>query len=430
MEVVESGFTPEKTVAEASPKPRLLVLQDLQQMDWKRFEELSQRYFQKKGYNARLTGSGADGGVDVILEKTTQEGRSVKVYVQCKAWSYQRIGVKAVRELYGVMAADGVPVGVFITASDFTEDAQAFAKGKKLQLISGNRLLTLISQLPEVQQKELATDSLSGDYGTPTCPQCDIKMVLRTVSKGKNKGNQFWGCRNFPGCHQKLYLKRDEKNSSVSLTSVLGIPPKVTGDSVVINRRRVSDPSNAYDSEPMVARKTRRPKVSGKTSNGNSHKPLLISGVFVFVVMALVIKGISAVLAFLSESTNSHGAKVQQQAQQTYLEKGNRPESLFVENTNRTSEPINPPVQQLSTAYDQQVAMMEQQAVLASDQKILLEIQANREQEQARANAWKAWYQMPRGCDDWLSEEHMIECINQKMRAKREFEQLWAEGKI
>ncbi|WP_229702056.1 NERD domain-containing protein [Bowmanella pacifica] len=32
------------------------------------------------------------------------------------------------------------------------------------------------------------------------CPRCGSEMVLRTSSKGKNVGNQFWGCSAFPKC--------------------------------------------------------------------------------------------------------------------------------------------------------------------------------------------------------------------------------------
>jgi ribosomal protein L37AE/L43A len=32
------------------------------------------------------------------------------------------------------------------------------------------------------------------------CPQCGSKMLIREVKKGKNKGNKFWGCSNFPKC--------------------------------------------------------------------------------------------------------------------------------------------------------------------------------------------------------------------------------------
>ena len=35
---------------------------------------------------------------------------------------------------------------------------------------------------------------------TPLCPKCGAQMVLRTASKGANKGGQFYGCSKFPNC--------------------------------------------------------------------------------------------------------------------------------------------------------------------------------------------------------------------------------------
>lgn len=32
------------------------------------------------------------------------------------------------------------------------------------------------------------------------CPNCGSMMVLRNVKKGKNTGNQFWGCSRYPKC--------------------------------------------------------------------------------------------------------------------------------------------------------------------------------------------------------------------------------------
>jgi restriction system protein len=34
----------------------------------------------------------------------------------------------------------------------------------------------------------------------PRCPKCGERMVLRKARKGKNAGNEFWGCPRFPGC--------------------------------------------------------------------------------------------------------------------------------------------------------------------------------------------------------------------------------------
>ncbi|MFW6082640.1 MAG: topoisomerase DNA-binding C4 zinc finger domain-containing protein, partial [Chloroflexota bacterium] len=35
----------------------------------------------------------------------------------------------------------------------------------------------------------------------PACPNCGAPMVLREVTReGPRKGEQFWGCPNFPRC--------------------------------------------------------------------------------------------------------------------------------------------------------------------------------------------------------------------------------------
>jgi len=38
----------------------------------------------------------------------------------------------------------------------------------------------------------------------PTCPKCGIPMVLRTASKGEQRGSQFYGCSNYPKCREIL----------------------------------------------------------------------------------------------------------------------------------------------------------------------------------------------------------------------------------
>ncbi len=41
---------------------------------------------------------------------------------------------------------------------------------------------------------------LPPDKPSPLCPRCGSTMVLRTATRGENKGNQFWGCSGFPKC--------------------------------------------------------------------------------------------------------------------------------------------------------------------------------------------------------------------------------------
>ncbi|WP_422447703.1 topoisomerase DNA-binding C4 zinc finger domain-containing protein [Endozoicomonas sp. ALB091] len=72
-------------------------------------------------------------------------------------------------------------------------------------------MIYAISKLPKEQQESLTRIAIAGDYKTPTCPSCDIKMVLRTSKKGAKIGSQFWGCSNFRRCRQNLQVKQESK---------------------------------------------------------------------------------------------------------------------------------------------------------------------------------------------------------------------------
>jgi len=173
----------------------------LRALEWKRFEELCAAYFRVLGFGTRLAAPGPDGGVDIHL---IPEGRDAPgILVQCKAWSTYDIGVKAVRELFGVMAANKVAEGVFVTTGRFTQPARDFALGKEIMLIDGADLLVKIAALREEQQSELLALATAGDFTRPTCPSCGIKMVRRIA---RASGDPFWGCENFPGCRTTLRI--------------------------------------------------------------------------------------------------------------------------------------------------------------------------------------------------------------------------------
>jgi len=40
------------------------------------------------------------------------------------------------------------------------------------------------------------------------CPKCGAPMVLRTATKGDNKGKQFYGCSNFPKCREIINIAK------------------------------------------------------------------------------------------------------------------------------------------------------------------------------------------------------------------------------
>ena len=55
---------------------------------------------------------------------------------------------------------------------------------------------------------------------TPECPRCKKAMVKRSTKKGKNIGNEFWGCSDFPKCKGVIKIDKDvapkEKTKVVS----------------------------------------------------------------------------------------------------------------------------------------------------------------------------------------------------------------------
>lgn len=175
----------------------------LNELEWKRFEEVVSEYYTFLGYRSEVTRMGADGGVDVILYQQGVE--TPAIIVQCKSWS-QKVGVKAIRELFGVMAADQIGYGVFATTSGYTQEAIDWADGKRLQLLSGEDLVSAFNQLSQDQRTSLLASATEGDYSTPTCPSCNKKMVKRTASKGKSAGSSFWGCSHYPRCKQTFKL--------------------------------------------------------------------------------------------------------------------------------------------------------------------------------------------------------------------------------
>lgn len=167
----------------------------LKVMEWKRFEELCLEFWLLKGYPAKLTGPGADGGVDVVIADQADPNKTFAI-AQCKSHS-QRIGVEPVRALWGSKDHFKATLAIFYSVSGFSPDARAFADGKHLKLIDGPALLEQIGNLPAHDQIALLAKITRGDYTTPSCPKCEIKLVRRP---GGGARPDFWGCKNFKTC--------------------------------------------------------------------------------------------------------------------------------------------------------------------------------------------------------------------------------------
>jgi restriction system protein len=177
------------------------------QLSWRAFErQVAEIYWQQGYWVEEVGGGGANGGVDLRLR---QDGTTA--IVQCKRWKAYRVGVKPVRELFGVMAAEQADRAVFITSGIYTDEALRFAEGKPVELVDGAQLAEMLRRFQASLRQALApsTDPASlpaspAPSGTvparPTCPRCGSEMVLRRARTGPKAGKEFWGCSAFPKC--------------------------------------------------------------------------------------------------------------------------------------------------------------------------------------------------------------------------------------
>jgi restriction system protein len=172
-------------------------LASLRQLPWKRFEDLLGEAYRRQGYKVEETlGGGADGGVDLILG--LDDGKVT--FVQCKRWNGAPVGVRQVRELYGVLHDRGASAAKLVATTSFTPDALAFAKGKPIELVGSNELLHLIRNVQTSGKMIAPPAKAEPDHLAPDCPRCGSAMVVREAKQGAYAGQNFWGCPNFPKC--------------------------------------------------------------------------------------------------------------------------------------------------------------------------------------------------------------------------------------
>lgn len=185
----------------------------LRQMTWRDFEQLVGEVFRMRGYAVAETGGGgADEGIDLRLRK----GKELAL-VQCKHWRAYKVPVTVVRELYGVMAAQGAARGFVVTSGQFTADARAFASGRNIKLIDGQALTALVKRTSAAAPRGSTTKSPAAasapaptaeppqptdmsPAAAPGCPRCGSAMIQRIAKQGAKAGKPFWGCATFPKC--------------------------------------------------------------------------------------------------------------------------------------------------------------------------------------------------------------------------------------
>lgn len=189
-------------------------LDSLRDIDWRHFEMLVGEAFRRQGFGVVENGlGGADGGIDLVLRRDGDV-----TLVQCKQWRKQRVDVRIVREMFGLMTHHRAQAVKIVSVGDFTAAAERFARDKPIELVHGKRLLSMIRDVQSSKpvdrgMRDTADTSdemtpnapATGSAETPACPRCGQVMARRAHRK---TGQAFWGCSTFPSCRGTRAMQR------------------------------------------------------------------------------------------------------------------------------------------------------------------------------------------------------------------------------
>ena len=164
------------------------------------FEPLLHEIFKQRGFTLATKNDEQDSEIDLVLMMNNQ-----KTYVQYKQWKDAEIDVKSIAKLHILMDENKVRHGMVISLGTFSPEAMDVALGKTLLLINAEDLSKMIYSLSQMSGEPTVVEEVEANIDDmpelePLCPICSREMIKRTAKKGKNAGNTFWGCSQFPNC--------------------------------------------------------------------------------------------------------------------------------------------------------------------------------------------------------------------------------------
>ena len=114
-------------------------LSDLKRMHPFKFEDYVAKLYKNMGYSVKQTKRTGDGGKDIVATKNGQT-----YFVECKRYS-DPINVHKMRDFVGACVLGGKDIkGIYVTPSSFTNDAKSAANRIGIQMIDGNKLMSMI----------------------------------------------------------------------------------------------------------------------------------------------------------------------------------------------------------------------------------------------------------------------------------------------
>ena len=98
-------------------------------VDWKQFESMLAHILRDQGWTTKLTNQGADGGIDIVGQKSAL-GHKRTVFVQAKHYrGTGRVGRPEIQNLVGAAFSEGCREAIIASSGGFTDQATSFVTG-------------------------------------------------------------------------------------------------------------------------------------------------------------------------------------------------------------------------------------------------------------------------------------------------------------
>ena len=195
--VFDESFFPPQPKKAANPTQWSADL--LRTLEWRRMVDVVLAFYRFKGLYGKFETAEADGSVFIPLRKAADAADAVpQVLLHCTR-SNAVVGAAAVYALHARMTILGVGKAFFTGVAGFDADAKAAASSLQITLVDDRLFVSMLARLPAQEALRLLELAVEGDYKTPTCPACLLKMISRQSEQGR-----YWGCRASPRCKHTL----------------------------------------------------------------------------------------------------------------------------------------------------------------------------------------------------------------------------------
>src|SRR5699024_9023498 len=163
-------------------------IKDIDKLDGLQFEEYLKALFKELGYKVIVTKGSNDFGEDLVMKKSNN-----KIVLQAKRYK-SNVGIDAVQQIYTAKPYYKADKTWILTNSFYTKSAKELAKVCNVKLFNRYDLIRFISNInPSVTPQKIKKTIKPKER---KCPNCNNLLIVR---KNK-KGNEFFGCSNFPKC--------------------------------------------------------------------------------------------------------------------------------------------------------------------------------------------------------------------------------------